>query len=103
MLDDALRKLLVSQGKASAIKQKTVATVNQIFTDLEIDGFIEMVASEHQQLWRVTESAPKTDDASAEDVKRTEEVLAYFNRQRQTGKVTISKEVVDVGIDLVST
>jgi hypothetical protein len=100
MLDDSLRASVLSNGNVSSGNKKSSTTINQVFTDLEIDGFIEQVDSEHQALWRITEAAPET-EPSVDDQNRVEEVLEFLNREREAGKVTISEEVVDADIDLI--
>ncbi|WP_147869439.1 Eco57I restriction-modification methylase domain-containing protein [Stieleria maiorica] len=100
MLDDSLRSSVLSNSNVSSGNKKSSTTINQLFTDLEIDGYIEQADSEHQQLWRITEAAPVT-ELSADDQKRVEEVLEFLNRERETGKVTISEEVVDADVDLI--
>ena len=69
ILDDSLRTSLLSNGKAIAGKKNNAVSINQIFSELSIDGFIESVDSEHQQLWRITNTAPTTDDATADEHK----------------------------------
>ncbi len=101
MLDDALRKALLSNGQTPAGNHANETTINQYFTDLSIDGFIEQLPSEHQQLWHVTASAPSTDDASAKDRQRVAEVMEFLNRETEAGNVTISEEVVDANVDLI--
>ena len=101
MLDDKLRAALLSKGKVPAGKRRDDSSINQIFTELSIDRFVEEADSEHQQLWRVTAMAPKTDDASPEDVMRVEEVMNYLKGEMEAGKVTISEEAVDANVDLI--
>jgi hypothetical protein len=101
MLDDKLRASLLSDGKRQAGKRKAVPDLNQIFTELEIDGFIQQVASEQQQLWRITSTAPATADASPADVSRVTETMQYLNRAQEVGTIKVSEEIVDAEVDLI--
>lgn len=101
ILDDKLRASLISAGKRPAGKRKAVPDVNQIFTELEVDGFIQQVASDQQQLWRVTSTAPTTDDASPDDVSRVTETMEYLNRAQEAGNLIVSEEFVDAEVDLI--
>ncbi|PQO38865.1 SAM-dependent methyltransferase [Blastopirellula marina] len=102
MLDDALRAALLGKTAASAANRKEVG-VNQILNDLDIDGFIEQAGTTHQQAWRITSSAPKTVEMSADDQKRLDEVLEFLRREQEAGKVTVTEEIVDADVDLIPT
>ncbi|MBA2116684.1 DNA methyltransferase [Bremerella alba] len=102
MLDDALRTALLRKKIISASSQNEVG-VNQILNDLDIDGFIEQAGTDHQQAWRITSSAPKNIEMSADDQKRLDEVLEFLRREQEAGKVTVTEEVVDADVDLIPT
>lgn len=101
MLDDKLRAALVETGSRPKGRRKATPDLNQFFTELEIDGFIEQATSAHQQAWRVTATAPTTDDASPEEVRRLTETMQYLNRAQAAGQITISEETVDAEVDLI--
>ena len=101
MLDDKLRAALVATGARPKGRRKATPDLNQILTELEIDGFTEQIPSAHQQAWRVTATAPATDDSSAEDVRRLAETMEYLNRAQAAGQITVSEETVDANVDLI--
>lgn len=101
MLDDKLRSALVETGSRPKGRRKATPDLNPLFTELEIDGFIEQVPSAHQQAWRVTATAPTTDDASPEEVRRLTETMQYLNRAQSAGQITVSEETVDANVDLI--
>ena len=101
MLDDKLRAALVASGSRPKGRRKATPDLNPLFTELEIDGFIEQVPSAHQQAWRVTATAPTTDDASPEEVRRLTETMQYLNRAQSAGQITVSEETVDAEVDLI--
>lgn len=101
MLDDKLRGALVETGSRPKGRRKATPDLNPLFTELEIDGFIEQIPSAHQQAWRVTATAPTTDDASPEEIRRLTETMQYLNRAQSAGQITVSEETVDANVDLI--
>jgi hypothetical protein len=101
MLDDKLRAALVETGSRPKGRRKSTPDLNQLFTELEIDGFIETVPTTHQQAWRVTAIAPTTDDASPDEVHRLAETMQYLNRAQSAGQITVNEETVDAEVDLI--
>ena len=101
MLDDKLRAALVESGSRPKGRRKSMPDLNSLFTELEIDGFIEQAPSAHQQAWRITAAAPTTDDASSEEVRRLTETMQYLNRAQAAGQITVSEETVDAEVDLI--
>jgi hypothetical protein len=99
MLDDKLRAALVETGSRPKGRRKSTPDLNQLFTELEIDGFIETVPTTHQQAWRVTAIAPTTDDASPDEVHRLAETMQYLNRAQSAGQITVNEETVDAEVD----
>jgi hypothetical protein len=101
MLDDKLRAALVETGSRPKGRRKAMPDLNPLFTELEIDGFIEQIPSAHQQAWRVTATAPTTDDASPEEARCLSETMQYLNRAQSAGQITVSEETVDANVDLI--
>lgn len=101
MLDDKLRAALVETGSRPKGRRKATPDLNPLFTELEIDGFIEQIPSAHQQAWRVTSTAPTTNDASPEEIRRLTETMQYLNRAQSAGQITVSEETVDAEVDLI--
>jgi len=101
MLDDKLRAALIETGSRPKGRRKATPDLNPLFTELEIDGFIEQIPSAHQQAWRVTATAPTTDDASPEVVRRLAETMQYLNQAQVAGQITVSEETVDANVDLI--
>ena len=101
MFDDKLRAALAETGSRPKGRRKSTPDLNQLFTELEIDGFIETVPTTHQQAWRVTAIAPTTDDASPDEVHRLAETMQYLNRAQAAGQITVNEETVDAEVDLI--
>ncbi len=101
MLEDALRSALLGNSRLVNRGVRDVAVLNHVYTELDIDGFITVDSSGQQQVVRITETAPTTDDASQEDMVRLNAVKEYFRREAETGHVTLSEEAVDAELDFV--
>ncbi|WP_437202059.1 Eco57I restriction-modification methylase domain-containing protein [Planctomicrobium sp. SH664] len=101
MLDDKLRKALLNPSAKPPRKQSLDIDLNQLLTDLKVEGFVDIDNAGVQQVVRITAAAPSTNDSAAEDQERVRGVQEYFRREAESGKVTISKESVDAELDLV--
>lgn len=101
MLDDKLRIALLDNKTTVPRHQVSEGELNQIVTELSIDGFVKIDTSGNQQILSVSPTAPSTDDASEDELKRIREVKEYFRREADAGKVTESEESVDAELDLV--
>ncbi len=101
MLDDKLRKTLLDASRRATRKGKINVVLNDLYTDLSIDGFIEHGPSAVQQSWHITATAPTTDDAPQADIDRLDEVTRYFRREEQNGKISQNEETVDAEFDFI--
>jgi hypothetical protein len=101
MLDDKLRIALLDNKTTAPRHGVSEGQLNQILTELKIDGFVEIETTGHQQIVKVSPTAPPTDDSSADELKRISEVKEYFRREAESGNVTESEESVDAELDLV--
>lgn len=101
MLDDELRKGLLDTNTTVSRRKTNNVGLNQILTDMSIDGLVEIDTESVQQIVRLGPTAPSTKDAPTEDHMRINEVKEFFRREADAGNVTESEDFVDAELDFV--
>jgi hypothetical protein len=83
MLDDKLRTALLdnkSMGPRRSVESER--GINEILTDMSIDGHVEIDSTGDQQIVRIGPHAPSTDDVSVEETQRIDEARKIIVRFR---------------------
>ena len=106
MLDDKLRTALLKNKSNTRRKNKKQAKndigLNQILTEMQIQGYVEVWNTDHQQFIRLGAKAPSTEDVLEDDVNRVNAVKEFFRRESETGNVILNEETVDAKNDIIS-